>query len=342
MTTHQEFREHIRQDFEDLDRQRVYADFVEEHDQDLALAEYIRFHAGSGPQSTWSRRKWTKQRRLLDRSPGCWEWDNFLALAKLANYQARIGAHCDPQDDSVRQKDARRQGKVIAHADPATDAEVRELESLIGRPLPLGYREYLRKVGNGSAWEQVTVRSARGRAELRKFQQLSSTTEICKSIREDAELCRAAKSPCELTWLEMTGVFDKSNSTRPDMTRFSHDGGDGSEGRFYVGEIYIAEEELDESDKGDFEAYGFKDPLGMIPVGELAYEGTILLAVEGELAGMLWFSTHGSGDAPITYREVSHWDSMTPNRQDTKAEYVPIDTFSALCELTLELVPFGY
>lgn len=327
----------IRSNFADRGLQLVYADLLEDGG-DSPLADYVRFHADAGDQAQWSSKQWNRQRTLLDEHPDCWKWDNFLVLSNLRQFRDRILAYCDPDDDTERRTVEGRRGEVVQHAAVATDQQVRGLEELIGHELPLGYRAYLLEIGNGSAMEQIDVQG-----EKRRFQQLFSTETIVEDLLNDPVRHQSAKLPCELSWAEMLGVGDETLEIQPPTARFGKHR-DGTRNGFYMGSMAVCDAAVHEADPDDHEAYEFGFPSGMLLIGELPAFTEIYLAVEGELAGTIWFSNY-EGDAMLSYNEALRWldaiSSATQVRASTRAEQLPVDTLSGVFGLVMNLVPFG-
>lgn len=325
-----------------MESQLDYAD-LQENVGNFAMSEYIRFRANSGPQSNWQPSDWNRQRELLDTHPECWDWDNFLALAELPSYQDRIREHCDPEFLRELEYPPELQvAETVGPADVANANQLEELETLIGRRLPLGYRTFLSEIGNGSVIEQLWRNEGQNKVAV-QFQQIFSTSTIIKRLRDDADQLEAAKLPCELNWAQLMGLRDKAHDVRPATARYSKDGTDGGENRFYIGQMSIQNQELYEADPDDHRAYEFGHPAGMIQIGNLSIERDIFLAVEGELSGTIWIVTYDAGDSLFCYQEVKYWGEMyllARGRQKTTAARLPIDTLPAICELVLDLVPY--
>ncbi|MEM6692816.1 MAG: SMI1/KNR4 family protein, partial [Planctomycetota bacterium] len=138
----------VRNDFADLSRQLVVADYVERN-EDLMLAEYIRVHVemqARGPKKKPLERQLNLQRQLMRANSNCYPWENFLSLRLFPSKQVEWASKLSKMNCEV--------------FPPASESELKATESDLGFKIPIVYREFLKRVANGvryrstdKAWE---------------------------------------------------------------------------------------------------------------------------------------------------------------------------------------------
>ena len=137
----QPFLKHIREDFDDVDRQYVYADYLEEQ-AERQFADYVRIWAKTAETVIDSEEFWDlhlKRKRMLDVNHKLWEWDNFLALRHIEFFreQLREFFHHDEPSKEI--------WNGIKRAKPET-LDIWERE--YGHTFPIGLKEYVLEVAD--------------------------------------------------------------------------------------------------------------------------------------------------------------------------------------------------
>lgn len=175
-----EFRATIAEDLTDLDRQRVYADFLEESGDELA--EYIRLWADIQAKPEADDKLFAlhlRRARMIKANAELWQWDNFLALRHQDKYIRQVEELVEAHSRHLE----------VLRAD---ESDVRRLEELLNTHLPIGYREYVTKVA-----DSTTVSGPHPGLEG-VF--VSSVTEVVRGLEADPGYLQRARSPAANDW----------------------------------------------------------------------------------------------------------------------------------------------
>jgi uncharacterized protein (TIGR02996 family) len=176
-----EFRNNIASNYEDIDAQLAYADFLK--DSEAGFSSYVRLWAEIQTVdrgTTAFVQLHTKRAEALAVNPDFWAWDNFLSLRHLPLCRKQIAELA--QDVSGRKPHL------------AEEADVGELEDLIGEPLPDGYRQYVTTVCDSlvPAYSEESIFGVRKMVE-----RIKSSSGTCDRLRLpfDCDWKRLAVAP---------------------------------------------------------------------------------------------------------------------------------------------------
>ena len=202
MKTEDSLLKAIRDDFSDLDRQLVYADYLGERSGSV-LEPYVRLMVllQQTPVGSDAYCDIQSQRfKHLEAEPSRWQWDNFLSLRNLTTYGPEIKKY------AFESINGRIDGERIKKS-PADIASVEQLELKLGCALPTSYRAFLTELSDGS---RLLINSI-------DFQPVFYSVADLEEILDQSKILTRARARSTLAWRKCVYDWDANDDQLAEM-----------------------------------------------------------------------------------------------------------------------------